>query len=154
MSEQSVIDPELMKELPHLGFLNSALQNDFLGTVAGEEKYRGSWLKRGGIGAFMMLARKWDRLEALAKRHEWDIIEAVLPEYNIPDGPLDDIRDLRRYLLLVECEILRRAQFAGRTPKPVDVEAAVARRADEQRKARADDDGTSYTEYLGQHDPE
>ena len=28
-----------------------------------EQSYGNSWKKRGGIGAFMMLARKWDRLE-------------------------------------------------------------------------------------------
>ena len=28
-----------------------------------EESYGDSWKKRGGVGAFMMLARKWDRLE-------------------------------------------------------------------------------------------
>ena len=40
-----------------------------------EESYGNSWRQRGGVGAFMMLARKWDRI---------------------------DIQDLRRYLLLVE----------------------------------------------------
>ena len=28
-----------------------------------EKSYGDSWKKRGGIGAFMMLARKWDRIE-------------------------------------------------------------------------------------------
>ena len=28
-----------------------------------ERSYGDSWRKRGGIGAFMMLARKWDRIE-------------------------------------------------------------------------------------------
>ena len=26
-----------------------------------EQSYGDSWKKRGGVGAFMMLARKWDR---------------------------------------------------------------------------------------------
>ena len=28
-----------------------------------EKSYGNSWKQRGGVGAFMMLARKWDRLE-------------------------------------------------------------------------------------------
>ena len=27
-----------------------------------EQSYGDSWKQRGGVGAFMMLARKWDRL--------------------------------------------------------------------------------------------
>ena len=28
-----------------------------------ETSYGDSWRRRGGVGAFMMLARKWDRIE-------------------------------------------------------------------------------------------
>jgi hypothetical protein len=48
----------------------------------------------------MMLARKWDRLEPLAKKYGYDIFK-MLEEH--PDR-IDDVRDLRRYLALVECE--------------------------------------------------
>ena len=63
--------------------------------------YGDSWRKRGGIGAYMMLARKWDRLENKVKEHEWDIFEAINEDPR-DEGILDDIRDLRRYLLLVD----------------------------------------------------
>ena len=69
-----------------------------------EESYGDSWKKRGGIGAFMMLARKWDRLENKTNEYGWDIFEAIQDD-NRPEGILDDIRDLRRYLLLVEEEM-------------------------------------------------
>ena len=66
-----------------------------------ERSYGDSWRKRGGVGAFMMLARKWDRIENQVTKDGYDIFESI---YNDPSdtGILDDIRDLRRYLLLVE----------------------------------------------------
>jgi hypothetical protein len=68
--------------------------------------YGSSWKKRGGIGAFMMLARKWDRLEEICKaKFSYDVIEAVKADMSGKDGSvLAEIRDLRRYLLLVEAE--------------------------------------------------
>ena len=72
-----------------------------------EEKgkaYGDSWKRRGGTGAFMMLARKWDRLENQAEAHSFDVFAAIRDD---PDGVLDDIRDLRCYLLLVEEEMSR-----------------------------------------------
>lgn len=66
--------------------------------------YGDSWKKRGGVGAFMMLARKWDRLETQTQRYGWDVFRAIREDQR-PEGILDDIRDLRRYLLLVEAEM-------------------------------------------------
>lgn len=68
-------------------------------------QYGRSWLKRGGVGAFMMLARKWDRVENDASKQSFDILKAILV---YDESLLDDIRDLRRYLLLVEAEHLAR----------------------------------------------
>lgn len=73
-----------------------------------EEKgktYGDSWKKRGGVGAFMMLARKWDRIENQMQTNGYDIFKCNPDE---KDGLLDDIQDLRRYLLLVEEEVLTR----------------------------------------------
>ena len=69
-----------------------------------EEDYGDSWRKRGGIGAFMMLARKWDRIEKQAFDYTYDIFLA-LEEDKRPEGLIDDIKDLRRYLLLVEAHM-------------------------------------------------
>ena len=66
-----------------------------------EKSYGDSWRDRGGIGAFMMLARKWDRIENQSKKNDWNIFTTVLQDPS-DTGILDDIRDLRRYLLLVE----------------------------------------------------
>ena len=53
----------------------------------------------------MMLARKFDRIEHQAQKHGWDIFEAG-EVYKGEAGLLDDIRDLRRYLLLTEEHIM------------------------------------------------
>jgi len=71
-----------------------------------QESYGDSWKKRGGVGAFMMLARKWDRIENQTKKHNYDIFEAILSNPS-NEGIIDDIWDLRRYLFLVEAEIRR-----------------------------------------------
>jgi len=66
-----------------------------------EVSYGDSWRKRGGIGAFMMLARKWDRIENQTNKQGYDMFAAIFAD-TTDTGLLDDIRDLRRYLLLVE----------------------------------------------------
>ena len=62
-----------------------------------EKNYRGSWQKRGGIGAFMMMARKWDRIENIAAASHFDVLKVM----GTNEGDvIDDIRDLVGYLLL------------------------------------------------------
>ena len=83
----------------------NVLANDDVSALHEAEKsYGDSWKKRGGIGAFMMLARKWDRIEKQSCDYTYDIFLA-LEEDQRPEGLIDDIRDLRRYLLLVEAQI-------------------------------------------------
>jgi len=72
-----------------------------------DASYGSSWKKRGGVGAYMMLARKMDRLEKQVEAFNWDIFEAILQNPD-EDGILDDIGDLRRYLFLVETEMRSR----------------------------------------------
>lgn len=95
-----------------------------------EKSYGDSWKRRGGVGAFMMLARKWDRLENAMTSQASRFIGAdgrPMPEapqldrYDIfnrakadkrAEGIIDDIRDLRRYLMLVEAHLI--AEGEGR----------------------------------------
>ena len=81
------------------------VSGDIAGLVAAEKGYGDSWKRRGGSGAFFVLARKWDRIENQVKQCGWDIFESVA-RFPGKEGVLDDIRDLRRYLLLVEREFL------------------------------------------------
>ena len=70
-----------------------------------EESYGDSWRGRGGMGAFMMLARKWDRIENQVAKDGYDVFTTITNDPS-DSGILDDIKDLRRYLLLVEAHIL------------------------------------------------
>ena len=69
-----------------------------------EQDYGDSWRKRGGVGAYMMLARKWDRIENQVVEKGWDIFKSIEQDIRT-EGILDDIKDLRRYLLLVEAHM-------------------------------------------------
>ena len=90
----------ILEEVKELG------QYDAEALSHAQESYGDSWKKRGGVGAFMMLARKWDRIENQTKKHNYDIFEAILADPS-NEGIIDDIWDLRRYLFLVEAEIRR-----------------------------------------------
>lgn len=114
MTQDSSVD---MKYMDHL----TTVANGDVNVLREKTKsYGPSWKMRGGVGAFMMLARKWDRLEQQLKRADapfsmdggrspgrYDILEHI--EADVRDeGVLDDIRDLRRYLMLVEAEMIAR----------------------------------------------
>ena len=79
-------------------------QQDIVSLIESEKSYGDSWKRRGGTGAFMMLARKFDRIEQQAESCNYDVFEAG-SKFNGEDGLLDDIGDLRRYLFLVEHHI-------------------------------------------------
>lgn len=81
--------------------LGDVATQDVKSLVAARKHYGESWCKRGGVSAYMMLARKWDRLEMAAEEVGWDL-ELLIKSDVRAEGVLDDIRDLRRYLLLVE----------------------------------------------------
>ncbi len=80
---------------------------DVEGLHSSEQSYGDSWKQRGGVGAFMMLARKWDRLEKQVNEYNYDVFLAAKEDMR-EEGILDDIRDLRRYLFLVEAEVRMR----------------------------------------------
>ena len=84
-------------------------KDDVLGLHNSEQSYGDSWKQRGGVGAFMMLARKWDRIEKQVEGYRYDIFDAMANDKR-PEGLLDDIRDLRRYLFLVD------SYMCGSTP--------------------------------------
>lgn len=87
--------------------------------ASARSSYGDSWRKRGGAGAFMNLARKWDRLSLAAERNGWDVFKAV-QEDTRSEGTIDDLRDLRHYLQLVEAHLRRSGsvpeQYVKETP--------------------------------------
>ena len=100
--------------------MKDVAQNDLEALKRAETSYGDSWKRRGGVGAFMMLARKFDRIEHQAQKHGWDIFEAG-EVYVGEAGLLDDIRDLRRYLLLTEEHILEHTVTGAVTEEADDV---------------------------------
>lgn len=67
-----------------------------------DKDYGSSWKKRGGAGAFMVMARKWDRIENLVQKDKWDIFDALMKDRG---GIRDDVQDLIGYLHLILDEI-------------------------------------------------
>lgn len=140
-----------------------------------DAQYGGSWKKRGGVGAFMMLARKWDRLEnTISQRgafgggekdaQSWDILAWIDREVRLrrhhdplrrsdyeacaPDGDvLAEVRDLRRYLLIIEAYLVE----TGAVPPPpmhdVDSVDGAPDRPEKDRRAPADEPAT-YTKTV------
>lgn len=93
-----------MPKQTYIELIEDVSREDVAGLRKAEESYGDSWKKRGGTGAFMMLARKWDRLELQVKKHGWNVFEAAIQDERA-EGVIDDLRDLRRYLMLVEAEL-------------------------------------------------
>jgi hypothetical protein len=117
MEDQIFTDETLYRTVQELATQDAAV------LIERDKSYGSSWKKRGGIGAFMMLARKWDRIENIL-RHltpaTWDVFAAIEMDPN-DNGIIDDIRDLRRYLLLVEAEMTCRGVFRSRQATEADM---------------------------------
>lgn len=95
-------------DMKHMGYLQDIANKDVDQLRHKESTYKGSWKKRGGVGAFMMLARKWDRIEGIVEGRHYDLFHAEFG-MSAEDGTLlAEIRDLRCYLLLVEAEMQSR----------------------------------------------
>jgi|TARA_R110000824_G_scaffold106188_4_gene250884 hypothetical protein len=96
-----IVPSDILDHVKHLCL------EDLASLKKSEKKYGDSWKRRGGVGAFMMLARKWDRIEnTVGADFQFNIFSAIDHDSS-STGILDDIRDLRRYLLLVEAEMIR-----------------------------------------------
>jgi hypothetical protein len=77
-------------------------------------QYDASWKKRGGVGAWFTIARPMDRLVNFVESgdHQYDLFAKIGAEGLAgPDGSvIACVRDLRRYLLLVEAEMTQRLE--------------------------------------------
>jgi hypothetical protein len=110
--------------------LDRVFMNDANILIQKDASYGSSWKKRGGCGAFMMLARKWDRLEQISSSESPIVVtndkganHPPVSQYDIfgiwdkhdrealsDDHIREQIADLRRYLALVEAEMLMRKE--------------------------------------------
>jgi len=64
MARKTRDELEVSKIIREVRYLS---EQDVLSLIDSERSYGDSWRNRGGIGAFMMLARKWDRIENQTK---------------------------------------------------------------------------------------
>ena len=103
----------MTSEFPWLDHIDRIAADDCRELRRKEETYRGSWQARGGVGAFMMLARKMDRLEAIASSGGYNIFDCIARDEERYSGQsgcdgsaLAEVRDLRRYLMLVEAKMM------------------------------------------------
>lgn len=92
----------------YIDLIEEVAANDVIQLKKKDAEYGGSWLRRGGVGAWMMCCRKFDRLETQLEKVGYDVLTAAENDSR-PEGIIDDIQDLRRYLLLIEGEIRARA---------------------------------------------
>lgn len=88
----------------YLTKLQTVCEQDIQGLSTAQKSYGNSWKKRGGVGAYMMLARKIDRIELQLEKFGYDVFKAVIEDPR-KESLWDDLTDLRRYLLLIEAEL-------------------------------------------------
>jgi len=102
--------------MPHFeARLKALVASDVARLLAGKQKYGDSWRKRGGREAFFNVTRKIDRLERACEQAkvDCDLFLAIRAnpasdgDLGGKDGLLDDLRELRHYLLLTEEFITR-----------------------------------------------
>lgn len=119
----------------HMTHLRAIALEDVAHLEIKEHSYGSSWKKRGGIGAYMMIVRKIDRIENMLAREtmiinrsrqgkdnlmreRWDIFANIEEDPSGDDSTvLAEVRDLRRYLLLVEAEMVARGTVSLPVPK-------------------------------------
>jgi len=89
------------------GLIAHVTQLDVEGILVAEKEYNSSWRKYGGFSAFMNLDRKWSRIVTAVKANPDKNIFTLVKDDLRAEGIIDDMRDLRRYLILVEAEIHR-----------------------------------------------
>lgn len=121
-------------------YVGQILKRDEEIVLKKDEEYGGSWLRRGGTGAFHAMFRKADRLEEQCRRHGYDVF-AACEDKTSSEALLDTIGDLRRYLVLIEAEVTARGK---RLAKVLDPQS----QSDSKSESDAVCDG-SYVDFQG-----
>lgn len=99
-----------------MDLLEQVASEDVAGLRSAWASYGNSWKSRGGPNAWFMLCRKFDRLENRLREYNWDIFRAIA-EDDRREGAIDDVDDLRAYLLLVSAEMKARGFVKKRPTK-------------------------------------
>jgi hypothetical protein len=112
----------------HIQFVSG---DDVAHLLKKDEEYGASWKRRGGVGAYMMMIRKIDRIVALIPEpdghptHGFDVF-AMLADESVGGSEqlLDTMRDLRGYLTLIEAE--HRVRTGDLSKQPVTYEEVMS----------------------------
>lgn len=94
-----------MSDLRNESIIFSLADGDVDKLRTAQKSYGHSWISRGLRGAYFVMVRKIDRIENQMRQANFDL-PAALSMFPGKDGIIDDIRDLRQYLLLIEAEII------------------------------------------------
>ena len=87
-------------------------EEDVEGLIEAQVEYGDSWKQRGGPGAWFTVVRPLDRLNTMMAKQmpsngiSNDIFQ-LMKDSESDGGVLNAVRDLRRYLMLVEAEVIR-----------------------------------------------
>lgn len=100
------------KEGPDFAMIEEIVREDVQGLQDGYKKYGNSWRRYAGVSAFFNIFRKVDRIEKACIENGYDIFLAA-KAFPGDTGLLDDVRDCRRYLLLVEEYIIKSGEKNG-----------------------------------------
>ena len=103
----------------YLNHLTHIAHSDVEELESAQQSYGNSWKLGGGVSAFFMLRRKWDRALKRLKECGLDIFAAIRDDKR-REGIINDIRDLRRYLMLVEAEAWARGYCTSEVPKEAE----------------------------------
>ena len=108
----------------YLDYLETVAAQDVTGLRLSHKSYGDSCLRRGGVGLYMMFVRKSDRIEHQVKMFLYDLFAAYKAD-DRKEGVLDDIRDLRRYLMIAEAELMATYGLTpDDNPQGVDLEGS------------------------------
>ena len=111
--------------MPYLDHLPTISKNLINNLMDKDKTYGSSWKKRGGVGAYMMLARKWDRIEIQAQAQGYDILTMMEKDYEVADGIVDDVNDLVSYLLLCLAEVTHRQGKQYELVSPIETKPSL-----------------------------
>lgn len=100
-----MLEPDEGPKYSYTKHLNPIAAQDVAVLKEKDENYGASWLEYGGFSAFFATVRKWDRIRVQLKRVGWNVFEAYAADKR-QEGFMDDVRDLRRYLMLWEARAI------------------------------------------------
>lgn len=102
--EQDKTSGPAMRDLTYIDLVKEIALEIAETLVKKDAEYGGSWLRRGGVGAYMMKVRKSDRLEEQARRRGYDVFAAMRDTEASGEKLSDTLLDDAGYAILILAE--------------------------------------------------